>query len=100
MPPKKKAVGAEKPVKKRVRRNPELLIEELDEKLRKLEIQVYRKNADFIHQIGVEIFKMSGFRFARLTEADRKNAKDMTPKGREMVKQILTDAWQNMAGEE
>jgi len=97
---KKKTGGTEKPVKKRVRRNPELLMEELDEKLKKLEVKVYRKNADFIHQIGVEIFKLSGFRFAKLTEAERKDAKDMTPKGREMARKILSDAWQNMTGED
>lgn len=97
---KKKTGESEKPVKKRVRRNPELLMEELDEKLKKLEVKVYRKNADFIHQVGVEIFKLAGFRFARLTEAERKDVKDMTAKGQEMARKILTDAWQNMTGED
>lgn len=96
----KKNPAAAKTVKKRVRRNPELLMEELDEKLKKLEVKVYVKNADFIHQIGVEIFKMAGFRFAKLTPEDRQDVENMTPRGMEMVRKILTDAWQQMNSEE
>jgi hypothetical protein len=90
---RKKRSGEKKKPKKRIRRSPELLIEELDEKLKKLEVKVYRKNADFIQQIGVEILKMIDYKFARITEADREDIEKMTPRGREMVKKIIAEAY-------
>lgn len=90
---RKKGSGEKKEPKKRIRRSPELLIEELDEKLKKLEVKVYRKNADFIQQIGVEILKMIDYKFARITEADREDIEKMTPRGREMVKKIIAEAY-------
>ena len=77
---------AKREPKKRVRRNPELLIEELDEKLKRLEVKVYRRNADYIQQIGIEILKMIDYKFARITDEDRADIGNMTAKGREKVR--------------
>lgn len=88
---------ADKKVKKRVRRNPELLLEELDEKIRKLEERVYKKNADFIHQVGVEILRVIDFKFVTLTPENREDVKKMTPRGKEIVKEIVDAAYKNMA---
>ena len=87
---------AKREPKKRVRRNPELLIEELDEKLKRLEIKVYRRNADYIQQIGIEILKMIDYKFARITEDDRADIGNMTAKGREKVRKIVAAAYEAM----
>jgi len=87
---------AKREPKKRVRRNPELLIEELDEKLKRLEVKVYRRNADYIQQIGIEILKMIDYKFARITEDDRADIGNMTAKGREKVRKIVAAAYEAM----
>ncbi len=87
---------AKREPKKRVRRNPELLIEELDEKLKRLEIKVYRRNADYIQQIGIEILKMIDYKFARITDEDRRDMEKMSPRGRDLVRKIVTSAYESM----
>lgn len=87
---------AKREPKKRVRRNPELLIEELDEKLKRLEVKVYRRNADYIQQIGIEILKMIDYKFARITDEDRADIGNMTAKGREKVRKIVAAAYEAM----
>lgn len=95
-PEEKKELREKKEPKKRVRRSPELLIEELDEKLKKLEVQVYRRNADYIQQIGVEILKMIDYKFAKITKEDREDIKKMTPRGKEIVRDIIVKAYDSM----
>ena len=93
MPEKKER---KKEPKKRVRRNPELLIEELDEKLKRLEIKVYRRNANYIQQIGIEILKMIDYKFARITDEDRRDIETMSSRGRDMVRKIVAAAYEAM----
>ncbi|MEG1641917.1 MAG: hypothetical protein RR272_02270 [Synergistaceae bacterium] len=81
--------------KKRIRRSPEILMKELDTKMKKLEERIYKKNKDIVHQIGVAILKKAEFDFATFKPEYLEDIKNMTPKGKELIKKIIEDASQD-----
>jgi hypothetical protein len=77
---------------KRVRRSPEVLMKELDEKMKKLEGRIYKKNKEAVHHIGTAILKRAKFDFSSFSDADLEDIVNMTPKGTEIIKDIITKA--------
>ncbi len=77
---------------KRIRRSPEVLMKELDERMKKLESRIYKKNKEAVHHIGTEILKRAKFDFSNFSDADLEDIVKMTPKGEEMIKDIITKA--------
>ena len=77
---------------KRVRRSPEVLMKELDGKMKKLESRIYKKNKDAVHHIGTAILKRAKFDFSNFSDADLEDIVNMTPKGTEIIKDIITKA--------
>lgn len=77
---------------KRVRRSPEVLMKELDEKMKKLESRIYKKNKEAVHHIGTAILKRAKFDFSNFTDADLEDIVNMTPKGTEIIKNIISKA--------
>lgn len=77
---------------KRVRRSPEVLMKELDEKMKKLEGRIYKKNKEAVHYIGTAILKKAKFDFSSFSDADLEDIVNMTPKGTEIIKDIITKA--------
>ena len=80
---------------KRVRRSPELLIKELDTKMKKLEERIYKKNRDAVHYIGAAILKRANFDFSAFTHEDLEDIQNMTPRGEEMVTKIIKKSSQS-----
>ena len=70
---------------KRVRRSPEVLMKEL-------ESRIYKKNKDAVHHIGTAILKRAKFDFSNFSDADLEDIVNMTPKGTEIIKDIITKA--------
>lgn len=77
---------------KRVRRSPEVLMKELDEKMKKLESRIYKKNKDAVHHIGTAILKRAKFDFTDFTDEDLEDIVNMTPKGTEIIRDIIQKA--------
>jgi len=83
------------PAAKRIRRSPEVLIKELDAKMKKLEGRIYKKNKEAVHHIGTAILKRAKFDFTNFTQADLEDVVNMTPKGTAILKDIIEKAHQN-----
>ena len=77
---------------KRVRRSPEVLMKELDEKMKKLEGRIYKKNKEAVHHIGTAILKKAKFDFSSFNDSDLEDIVNMTPKGTEIIKEIIQKA--------
>ncbi|MDD4159760.1 MAG: hypothetical protein PHO18_02315 [Synergistaceae bacterium] len=77
---------------KRVRRSPEILMKELDEKMKKLESRIYKKNKEAVHHIGTAILKRAKFDFSNFSDTDLEDIVNMTPKGTEIIKDIISKA--------
>lgn len=77
---------------KRVRRSPEVLMKELDEKMKKLEGRIYKKNKEAVHHIGTAILKKAKFDFSGFNDSDLEDIVNMTPKGTEIIKEIIQKA--------
>ncbi len=86
--PKQKKEG----VSKRVRRSPEVLMKELDEKMKKLEGRIYKKNKEAVHHIGTAILKRAKFDFSNFSDTDLEDIVNMTPKGTDIIKDIIKKA--------
>lgn len=78
--------------KKRIRRSPEILLKELDSKMKKLEERIYKKNKEAVHYIGTEILKKAKFDFSEFTPENLDDIKNMTPKGKEIIDSIISKA--------
>lgn len=83
------------PSAKRIRRSPELLIKELDSKMKKLEERIYKKNKDAVHYIGAAILKRANFDFSSFTADDLEAIQNMTPRGEEIITDIVQKATQS-----
>ena len=77
---------------KRVRRSPEVLMKELDEKMKKLEGRIYKKNKEAVHHIGTAILKKANFDFSNFNDSDLEEIVNMTPKGSEIIADIIRKA--------
>jgi hypothetical protein len=77
---------------KRVRRSPEVLMKELDEKMKKLEGRIYKKNKEAVHHIGTAILKRAKFDFSSFSATDLEDIVNMTPKGTDIIKEIIAKA--------
>lgn len=77
---------------RRVRRSPEVLMKELDEKMKKLEARIYKKNKEAVHHIGVAILKKAQFDFSTFSEADLEDVVNMTARGEEIINDIISKA--------
>lgn len=86
--PKQKKEG----FSKRVRRSPEVLMKELDEKMKKLEGRIYKKNKEAVHHIGTAILKRAKFDFSNFSDTDLEDIVNMTPKGTDIIKDIIKKA--------
>ncbi|MDL2298202.1 hypothetical protein LJC40_03515 [Synergistaceae bacterium OttesenSCG-928-D05] len=80
---------------KRIRRSPEILLKELDKKMKKLEERIYKSNKELVHHIGVAILKCAKFDLSTLTEEDMKEIADGTPKGSRIIQDIVAKAHEN-----
>ncbi|MCE5201513.1 MAG: hypothetical protein LLF78_03245 [Synergistaceae bacterium] len=80
---------------KRVRRSPEILMKELDTKMKKLEARIYKKNKEAVHHIGAAILKRANFDFSSFTEEDFEDIVNLTPRGNEIIRDIISKAHQN-----
>lgn len=80
---------------KRIRRSPEVLMKELDTKMKKLEARIYKKNKEAVHHIGAAILKRANFDFSSFTDEDLQDIVNMTPKGCEIIRDIISRASQN-----
>ncbi|MEG1799414.1 MAG: hypothetical protein RR214_04445 [Synergistaceae bacterium] len=87
---KKKADGTPR----RIRRSPEILMKELDEKMKRLEERIYKKNKEAVHHIGTAILKRAKFDFSSFTKEDLEDVMHMTPKGCEIIRDIISKAHQ------
>lgn len=87
-----KAKNQAVPAAKRIRRSPEVLMKELDTKMKKLEGRIYKKNKEAVHHIGTAILKRAKFDFASFTQSDLDDILNMTPKGTEIIRDIITKA--------
>ena len=67
-------------------------LKELDGKMKKLESRIYKKNKDAVHHIGTAILKRAKFDFSNFSDADLEDIVNMTPKGTEIIKDIITKA--------
>lgn len=84
---------AEKAAKqRRTRRSPEILLKELDSKMKRLEERIYKKNKEAVHYIGTEILKKAKFDFSEFTPENLDDIKNMTPKGKEIIGSIIEKA--------
>ena len=83
------------PTAKRIRRSPELLIQELDTKMKKLEERIYKKNKDAVHYIGAAILKRANFDFSSFTHEDLEAVQNLTPRGEAMITEIIKKANQS-----
>ncbi|MDO5115460.1 MAG: hypothetical protein Q4D58_05125 [Synergistaceae bacterium] len=83
------------PPAKRIRRSPELLIKELDSKMKKLEERIYKKNRDAVHCIGTAILKRANFDFSSFSKEDLADIQEMTPRGEEIISGIIEKANQS-----
>ena len=94
MPRPKKLDGEDQEQKtgKRVRRSPEVLMKELDEKMKKLEGRIYKNNKEAVHHIGTAILKKAKFDFSNFSDSDLEDIVNMTPKGTEMIADIIRKA--------
>ena len=88
---KKKADGTPR----RIRRSPEILMKELDEKMKRLEERIYKKNKEAVHHIGTAILKRAKFDFSSFSKEDLDEIARMTPKGNEIIRDIIAKAHQN-----
>ena len=77
---------------KRVRRSPEVLMKELDEKMKKLESRIYKKNKEAVHHIGTAILKKANFDSSNFNDSDLEEIVNMTPKGSEIIADIIRKA--------
>ncbi|NLX85383.1 MAG: hypothetical protein GXZ00_07190 [Synergistaceae bacterium] len=77
---------------KRVRRSPEVLMKELDERMKKLESRIYKKNKEAVHHIGTAILKKAKFDFSNFSATDLEDVVNMNPKGVEIIKDIIARA--------
>ena len=77
---------------KRVRRSPEVLMKELDEKMKKLESRIYKKNKVAVHHIGTAILKKAKFDFSNFSDTDLEDIVKMNQKGIDIIKDIITRA--------
>ena len=92
----KKEVGETKePGTKRIRRSPEILMKELDVKMKRLEERIYKKNKEAVHHIGTAILKRAKFDFTNISKEDLDEIINNTPKGVELVRDIITKAHQS-----
>lgn len=82
-----------KPKKKRIRRSPELLLQELAKKAERLESRVYKRNKEAVHHIGAAILKRAKFDFNNFTKEDLDEIVNMTPKGSEVINAIIEKAY-------
>lgn len=80
---------------KRIRRAPEVLMKELDAKMKKLEERIYKKNKDTVHTIGTAILKRAKFDFSTLAEEDIESIAKMTERGNEIIRDIIEKAYKN-----
>ena len=83
------------PSAKRIRRSPELLLKELDSKMKKLEERIYKKNKDAVHYIGAAILKRADFDFSSFTPDDLSDIQEMNSRGEEIITEIIRKASQN-----
>lgn len=83
------------PSAKRIRRSPELLIKELDSKMKKLEERIYKKNKDAVHCIGAAILKRANFDFSTISADDLAEIQNATPAGEEIITDIIEKAGKN-----
>ncbi len=67
-------------------------MKELDEKMKKLESRIYKKNKDAVHHIGTAILKRAKFDFTDFTDEDLEDIVNMTPKGTEIIRDIIQKA--------
>ena len=77
---------------KRVRRSPEALMKELDEKMKKLESRIYKKNKEAVHHIGTAILKKAKFDFSNFSDTDLEDVVKMNQKGIDIIKDIIARA--------
>lgn len=86
--PRKERAPREKSAR-RIRRSPELLMKELNIKMKKLEDRVYKKNNAIVSLIGKVILKKANFDFSDITPSDIEALENGTVKGEEIIKNIL-----------
>lgn len=77
---------------KRIRRSPEVLLQELDDKMKKLENRIYKKNKDSVHKIGTAILRRAKFDFTQLSEQDYADIANDTSRGQEIISEIVEKA--------
>lgn len=92
---KKEASETKEPGTKRIRRSPEILMKELDVKMKRLEERIYKKNKEAVHHIGTAILKRAKFDFTNFSKEDLDEIINNTPKGVELVRDIITKAHQS-----
>ena len=80
---------------RRIRRSPEILMKELDEMMKRLEERIYKKNKEAVHHIGTAILKRAKFDFSSFSKEDLDDIVKMTPRGSEIIRDIITKAHQN-----
>ena len=89
------AKAKEEPGTKRIRRSPEILMKELDVKMKRLEERIYKKNKEAVHHIGTAILKRAKFDFTNFSKEDLDEIINNTPKGVELIRDIITKAHQS-----
>lgn len=67
-------------------------MKELDEKMQKLENRIYKKNKEAVHHIGTAILKRAKFDFANFSQQDIDDVAKMTPKGVQIITDIIEKA--------
>ncbi|MDO5562817.1 MAG: hypothetical protein Q4F74_04310 [Synergistaceae bacterium] len=63
--------------------------------MKRLEGRVYKKNKETVHYIGAAILKRARFDFSSLTPEDAESIAKMTPRGVEIIDDIIEKASQN-----
>ncbi len=89
------AKAKKEPGTKRIRRSPEILMKELDVKMKRLEERIYKKNKEAVHHIGTAILKRAKFDFTNFSKEDLDEIINNTPKGVELIRDIITKAHQS-----
>lgn len=70
-------------------------MKELDEKMQKLENRIYKKNKEAVHHIGTAILKRAKFDFTNFSQQDIDDVAKMTPKGAQIISDIIEKAAQS-----
>ena len=70
-------------------------MKELDVKMKRLEERIYKKNKEAVHHIGTAILKRAKFDFTNFSKEDLDEIINNTPKGVELIRDIITKAHQS-----